>query len=187
MAITSFSAGPPDRVLGGVPPGQFERRFEFRPAERRQRRRGPALLAPGVGHRPERLRGGDALELLLVRGELEIGGQAVRRKRGVGARDLEREASKCGALVVPSSAIAMRRKSWAVDIESLPAQRRRARISRLCSRRLGEDALLLGAQLGRERLAEVVGLEHGADLDLALGEAPRTGCAGSSRSPRRST
>src|SRR5512134_2575704 len=71
--------------------------------------------------------------------------------------------SKCGALVVPSSDIAMRWRSRAVDIWA-PLPFRASLV--LCRRR--ENTLLLRAQLGRERIAEVVGLEHGADLDLAL-------------------
>src|SRR5829696_5940954 len=91
--------------------------------------------------------------------------------------------SKCGASVVPSSDIAIRRRSCAVDMRSS---------LRLCDhtllglsdglwsgrakhdrkiyerpRSLRHDASLLLAQLGREGLAEVVGLEHRANFDVA--------------------
>src|SRR5215208_4689654 len=92
--------------------------------------------------------------------------------------------SKCGASVVPSSDIAIRRRSCAVDMRSSLrlcdhtvawAERRplegprQARPQNLLTepRSLRHDASVLLAQLGREGLAEVVGLEHRADLDLA--------------------
>src|SRR5829696_9951006 len=89
--------------------------------------------------------------------------------------------SKCGASVVPSSDIAIRRRSCAVDMRSslrlcdhTVLGRERAKHDRKDlltePRSLRHDASLLLAQLGREGLAEVVGLEHRADLDLSLRE-----------------
>src|SRR5215204_2157679 len=86
--------------------------------------------------------------------------------------------SKCGASVVRSSDIAIRRRSCAVDMRSslrlcdhTVLGRERAKHDRKDlltePRSLRHDASLLLAQLGREGLAEVVGLEHRADLDLA--------------------
>src|SRR5438105_12788518 len=48
---------------------------------------------------------------------------------------------------------------------------------RLQRRGLGAQALFLLAQLGRELGAEVLGLEHLADLDLGLGARHRVGAA----------
>src|SRR4051812_13008848 len=97
--------------------------------------------------------------------------------------------SKCGPLVVPSSDVAMRQRSWAVDIRASPQTsehiqggepclrvwdpRRRSRpwISCLVPVCLGENTSFLLTQLGRESLAEIIGLEYRADLDLATIEA----------------
>jgi hypothetical protein len=49
-------------------------------------------------------------------GELEDGRQAVRRQPGVDARDLEGGALEVRAFVVPSSDMAICRKSCAVDM-----------------------------------------------------------------------
>src|SRR5688500_517106 len=99
--------------------------------------------------------------------------------------------SKCGASVVPSSDVAIWRKSSAVDMRTPPwaarGYRRRAepcpvapvgsapivgRDLLFAPGRLRHDASLLLPQLGRKGLAEIVGFEHRANLDLALRKLP---------------
>src|SRR5829696_4891330 len=92
--------------------------------------------------------------------------------------------SKCGASVVPSSDIAIRRRSCAVDMRSslrlcdrTALGRERAKHDRKDlltePRSLRHDASFLLAQLGRESLAEVVGLEHRANFDVGAGHRVR--------------
>src|SRR5262245_32441289 len=71
-------------------PCHLGRGLELRGLELRQRRGGPALLAPGVRHRHKGRWREHALELLLVWRELEVCAAAVGRERHVDAGDLER-------------------------------------------------------------------------------------------------
>src|SRR5262245_50405713 len=50
----------------------------------------PSLFTPGAAYRGERIGSHHAFEFLLVRGELEIGGSAVRRQRHINSDNLER-------------------------------------------------------------------------------------------------
>ena len=72
-----------------MPPGHFKSRFQFFAVQGGQRDRRPALSAPGIGNRCERLGIRDAFQFLLVGGQLHVRRQAVGGERGVVSLDLE--------------------------------------------------------------------------------------------------
>src|SRR5580692_6843650 len=65
-------------------PGHFQRRLEFRFAERRERRAGPAAPPPGVVERREGVGRDGAFQRLFVRREFDVGAEFVRRERREG-------------------------------------------------------------------------------------------------------
>src|SRR5690606_38161569 len=78
-------------------PGEPQSCLQLVSRERRQRHRRPALTAPGVGHRPKRFWSCKTLQLRLIRRELQVGSEPVRRQRRIDAGDLERCAIEMGS------------------------------------------------------------------------------------------
>src|SRR5215471_19992224 len=75
-----------------MPPRNLQSMRELLDAQRVELRGRPALPSPGIRYRRKCVGRRDALQLLLIGRELEIGGAPIGRERNVDARHLERGA-----------------------------------------------------------------------------------------------